>query len=103
MAYIGSLDQGTSSTRFIVFDGALHPSTRVTVIPGKSGVSINISLKADNLFGRIIAFNSIMYAPGGMPRAERELGANLGNKAYVNAPIDLPSRFVVTCGIQFAA
>ena len=26
---------------------------------------------------RSIAFNSIMYAPGGMPRAERELGATV--------------------------
>ena len=29
---------------------------------------------------RSVAFNAIMYAPGGMPRAERELGATVASR-----------------------
>lgn len=64
-----SLDSATSEQIAVLEES--HPKAKV------SDYYLFLVHQPEVLKQRSVAFNAIMYAPGGMPRAERELGATV--------------------------
>ncbi len=64
-----SLDSATAEQIAVLEES--HPKAKV------SDYYLFLVHQPEVLKQRSVAFNAIMYAPGGMPRAERELGATV--------------------------
>ena len=70
-AWLDTVDVSKASTEQIAVLEESHPTAKV------SDYYLFLVHQPEILRQRSIAFNAIMYAPGGMSRAERELGATV--------------------------
>jgi len=73
-AWLETVDLATASPEQIAALEEMSPQAK------QSAYFLLLAHQPEMLLQRSIAFNAIMFAPGGMPRAERELGATVESR-----------------------
>jgi len=73
-AWLETVDLATASPEQIAALEAMSPQAK------QSAYFLLLAHQPDMLAQRSIALNAIMFAPGGLPRAERELGATVESR-----------------------
>ena len=73
-AWLQTVDLASATQQQIAALEAMSPQAK------QSAYFLLLAHQPEMLLQRSIAFNAIMFAPGGMPRAERELGATVESR-----------------------